>query len=101
MIAVMIIAMLVLMLIIAVILPLRIGPGRHFRCGTLNNLVQFATVQPHTATFRTKINLHTLTLCYVQWYITNGTIHSSSSFWVKSFIDIYTVRTPVKPIDRV
>jgi len=55
MIAVMIIAMLVLMLvitlIIAVILPLRIGPGRHFRCGTLNNLVQFAPIQPHTATF--------------------------------------------------
>ena len=65
----MIIAMLVLMLvttlIIAVILSIRIGPGRHFRCGALNNLVQFAPVQPHTATFRTKINLHTLTLCYV------------------------------------
>ena len=100
MIAVTVILMLFVTLIVAVILPLRIGPGRYFRCGTLNNLIQFTPVQPHTATFRTKINLHTLTLCYVQWYITNGTIHGSSSFWVKSFIDIYTVLTPVKPIYR-
>jgi len=67
-----IIVMLIVMMIITIIPPIRIGPGRHFRCWTFDYLVQLAPVQPYTAAFRTIINFYTLTFLlwlmeYYKW----------------------------------
>ena len=48
---------------------------------------------------RTLTNLYTLTFCYRQRDITNETIYVYFFLWVKSTIDIYSVRLPTKSIN--
>jgi hypothetical protein len=85
--AVMVTLMLVMVLIVllsgGVTRLLRIRLSWLSRRGAFDNLVQFAPVQPDAAALRTKINFNTLTFCDLQRDITDGTIHDSSSLWVK------------------
>jgi hypothetical protein len=79
----MFIGMLVIMVVTAVIVSLlRIRAGGHSRRGSLDNLIQFTSVQPDTPAFRAIIDLDTLTLCYGQWDHTNRTIHFLSPLMV-------------------
>jgi hypothetical protein len=41
---------------------LRSGIGLWARCRSLNDLVEFSTVQPHTAAFGTIVDFHALTV---------------------------------------
>lgn len=49
---------------------------------TLDNLVQFPSVQPNAAALRTKIDFNTLALCHLKRDITDGTFHNYSSLVV-------------------
>jgi len=74
----------VLVAVLVVTRPAGAFPGHRHRLaaglpgGTLDDLVQFPAVQPHSTALRTEVDFHALTFGHLKRHTAHGTVHIRS-----------------------